>query len=67
MASMPKVNRNWQKNEAIKRKGMWSKSKKDIAMTCEKYGELNHNVRTCGQVNYNSHFYVELYVFVFVF
>ncbi|XP_009775360.2 uncharacterized protein [Nicotiana sylvestris] len=49
LAGRPKVKRDRQKDEAIKRQGLWSQSKKGRVVTCSKYGETTHNARTCGQ------------------
>ncbi|XP_018632385.1 uncharacterized protein [Nicotiana tomentosiformis] len=48
LAGRPKVKRDRQKDEAIKRKGLWSQSRKGRGMTCSKCGETTHNARTCG-------------------
>ncbi|KAH0695221.1 hypothetical protein KY290_021866 [Solanum tuberosum] len=43
----PKMKRNREPNEARKRKGEWSRSRKGTQMTCSNCGEPNHNVRGC--------------------
>ncbi|WMV30596.1 hypothetical protein MTR67_023981 [Solanum verrucosum] len=43
----PKMKRNRESDEARKRKGEWSQSRKGTQMTCSNYGEPNHNVRSC--------------------
>ncbi|XP_049368004.1 uncharacterized protein LOC125832858 [Solanum verrucosum] len=43
----PKMNRNREPDEARKRKGEWSQSRKGTQMTCSNCGESNHNVRSC--------------------
>ncbi|KAH0764890.1 hypothetical protein KY285_000761 [Solanum tuberosum] len=43
----PKLKRNNEPDEARKRKGEWSQSRKGTQMTCRNCGESNHNVRSC--------------------
>uniref|UniRef100_A0A3Q7J9Q9 Transposase MuDR plant domain-containing protein n=1 Tax=Solanum lycopersicum TaxID=4081 RepID=A0A3Q7J9Q9_SOLLC len=43
----PKMKRNREPDEARKRKGEWSQSRKGTQMTCNNCGESNHNVRSC--------------------
>ncbi|OIT05021.1 hypothetical protein A4A49_51730 [Nicotiana attenuata] len=43
----PEAKRNKEPNEARKRKGEWSASRKGLPVTCSKCGELNHNARGC--------------------
>nr|XP_016469331.1 PREDICTED: uncharacterized protein LOC107791727 [Nicotiana tabacum] len=43
----PKVKRNMQKDEASKRQGEWSASRKGRTMSCSNCGEPNHNARGC--------------------
>ncbi|XP_019246531.1 PREDICTED: uncharacterized protein LOC109226193 [Nicotiana attenuata] len=47
MAGRPKIKRTRQKDEAIKRQGEWAASRKGRVMTCNNYGESNHNARGC--------------------
>jgi len=49
----PKMKRNKEPDEARKRKGEWSQSRKGTQMTCSNCGESNHNVRSCYKVSYN--------------
>ncbi|XP_070054682.1 uncharacterized protein [Nicotiana tomentosiformis] len=49
LAGWPKVKRDRQKDEAVKRQGVWSQSRKGRVMTCDKCGQPNHNARTCAQ------------------
>ncbi|XP_019231422.1 PREDICTED: uncharacterized protein LOC109212250 [Nicotiana attenuata] len=49
LAGRPKVKRDKQKDEAVKRQGVWSQSRKCRVMTCGKCGQPNHNARTCDQ------------------
>ncbi|KAH0656264.1 hypothetical protein KY285_031146 [Solanum tuberosum] len=42
----PKMKRNREPDEAKKRKGQWSQSKKGTQMTCSNCGESNHKVRS---------------------
>nr|XP_009797508.1 PREDICTED: uncharacterized protein LOC104243926 [Nicotiana sylvestris]XP_009797509.1 PREDICTED: uncharacterized protein LOC104243926 [Nicotiana sylvestris] len=43
----PKVKRNRELDEARKRIGQWSQSRKGTQMTCSNCGEPNHNARGC--------------------
>nr|XP_009609437.1 uncharacterized protein LOC104103255 [Nicotiana tomentosiformis] len=43
----PKVKRNREPDEARKRTGYWSRSRKGTHMTCSNCGEPNHNARGC--------------------
>ncbi|XP_060195287.1 uncharacterized protein LOC132624538 [Lycium barbarum] len=43
----PKERRNREPDEASKRKGEWSLSRRGMVMTCSKCGEENHNARGC--------------------
>ncbi|XP_055812088.1 uncharacterized protein LOC129882009 [Solanum dulcamara] len=43
----PKVKRNREPDEASKRKGEWSQSRKGTQMTCSNCGEPNHNKKGC--------------------
>ncbi|KAF3625055.1 putative TGACG-sequence-specific DNA-binding protein TGA-2.1-like [Capsicum annuum] len=43
----PKSKRNREPNEARKRKGEWSQSKKGTQMTYSNYDEPNHNAKGC--------------------
>ncbi|XP_019256297.1 PREDICTED: uncharacterized protein LOC109234687 [Nicotiana attenuata] len=43
----PKVKRNREPDEARKRIGEWSQSRKGTQMTCSNCGEPNHNARGC--------------------
>jgi len=49
----PKMKRNKEPDEARKRKGEWSQSRKGTQMTCSNCGESNHNVRSYYKVSYN--------------
>ncbi|XP_019237885.1 PREDICTED: uncharacterized protein LOC109218021 [Nicotiana attenuata] len=49
-AGRPKVKRDRQKDEAIKRQGECSQSRKGRIMTCGNCGEANHNARGCKKV-----------------
>ncbi|XP_006349535.1 uncharacterized protein [Solanum tuberosum] len=48
---MPKLKRDRVPDEAGKRKGEWSQSKKGSTMHCKKCGEPNHNARGCYNDN----------------
>lgn len=50
LAGMPKLKRNMQKDEASKRQGEWSASRKRRTMNCSCCGERNHNARGCTKV-----------------
>lgn len=54
LAGRPKVKRDRQKEEAFKRQGEWSLSRKGRVMTCSNCGEPNHNARGCDKVT-SSH------------
>ncbi|KAM3360759.1 hypothetical protein CQW23_16788 [Capsicum baccatum] len=43
----PKIEKDRQKDEALKRKGVWKQSRKGKVMTCSKCGLRNHNSRGC--------------------
>ena len=47
----PKMKRNREPDEARKRKGEWSQSRKGTQMTCNNCGESNHNVKSCYKVS----------------
>ncbi|XP_060200585.1 uncharacterized protein LOC132628838 [Lycium barbarum] len=46
----PKERRNREPDEARKRKGEWSLSRRGLVMTCSKCGGENHNARGCFKV-----------------
>ncbi|KAH0706387.1 hypothetical protein KY285_010889 [Solanum tuberosum] len=50
----PKMKRNREPDEARKRKGEWSQSRKGTQMRCSNCGESNHNVRSCYKEKYTE-------------
>nr|XP_016460865.1 PREDICTED: uncharacterized protein LOC107784273 [Nicotiana tabacum] len=54
LVGRPKVKRNREPDEARKRKGEWSASRKGLPVTCNKCGELNHNARRCYKDNFTE-------------
>ncbi|KAH0633887.1 hypothetical protein KY284_036678 [Solanum tuberosum] len=43
----PKLMREREKDEAVKRQGVWKQTRKGKMMTCSNCGEQNHNARGC--------------------
>ncbi|XP_070028698.1 uncharacterized protein [Nicotiana sylvestris] len=51
MVGKPKMKRSREKDEARKRQGQWSTSRKGLQMTCSFCGKPNHNKRSCPLAN----------------
>ncbi|XP_009786802.1 uncharacterized protein [Nicotiana sylvestris] len=51
MVGRPKVKRSREKDEARKRQGQWSTSRKGLQMNCSFCGQPNHNKRRCPLAN----------------
>ncbi|KAH0737798.1 hypothetical protein KY290_036503 [Solanum tuberosum] len=47
LVGRPNLMREREKNEAIKRQGVWKQIRKGKVMTCSNCGEQNHNARGC--------------------
>ncbi|XP_049391435.1 uncharacterized protein LOC125855773 [Solanum stenotomum] len=47
LVGRPKLMREREKDEAIKRQGVWKQTRKGKVMTCSNCGEQNHNARGC--------------------
>ncbi|KAG5585738.1 hypothetical protein H5410_046172, partial [Solanum commersonii] len=45
LVGRPKLMREREKSEAIKRQGVWNQTRKEKVMTCSNCGEQNHNAR----------------------
>ncbi|KAH0682763.1 hypothetical protein KY290_021353 [Solanum tuberosum] len=47
LVGRPKLMREREKNEVVKRQGVWKKTRKGKLMTCSNCAEQNHNARGC--------------------
>jgi len=50
LVGRPKLMREREKDEAVKRQGVWKQTRKGKMMTCSNCGEQNHNARGCEKV-----------------
>jgi len=50
LVGRPKLMREREKDEVVKRQGVWKQTRKGKMMTCSNCGEQNHNARGCEKV-----------------
>ncbi|KAK6777705.1 hypothetical protein RDI58_024423 [Solanum bulbocastanum] len=50
LVGRPKLMREREKDEVVKRQGVWKQTRKGKMMTCSNCGEQNHNARRCEKV-----------------
>ena len=54
LVGKPKRMREREKNEVVKRQGVWKLTRKGKVMTCSNCGEQNHNAKGCKKVIFIS-------------
>ncbi|KAH0763640.1 hypothetical protein KY290_019713 [Solanum tuberosum] len=55
LVGRPKLMREREKDEVVKRQKVWKQTRKGKMMTCSNCGEQNHNARGCGKAKQGKH------------